>query len=842
MEALEAAPFLFQISQKRKKNCCACLLRPPTFVEKSQEYRFVGATVRLCRKYHLQNGAWAKLKFENNVTIGRIHILTFEQINQLSLFHPGEFDLNETFFLSPDLIFTLHPQYCSPVLEIEIERLTNQNGFSEEIIPTAKKLVLCPISVNHQQELDELVLRNFFTTVCDVVRVNEVVGIPIPEGFDNEGSNDPWKILENQNLLDTYCSKRVKYNHVTPPFASNMVYYTVQECTPNFENFSRINLMERITGVDIIEPKRGNHIPHLLELYTSPIWSQSISWTFKPPHSLLKDSIDSKLYEMYSDLFFTPYLLLVGERRSGKRVFISKLARFLQVQLIEINMFDLLGENSSKTCERITTLFKEAASCTPCIIHFRRLNALEKELKLHDLSDASRVSSCFSKMFHSTRSSEIPMGIIGSCRNVYDIPSDIRACFSTELTIPILSTEERIDVVAQNLQTCSLKLEDNIENMIGERTAGFKEGNVREVVTDVLFQSLCSLTADQNDLENYYNGPATQNEDNDIQYLTIKENDIAEALSWSNQRTFTKVAKVPKVYWEDVGGLEEAKQEIIDTIEMPLKFPELFETQRTGVLLFGPPGTGKTLLAKAVATECQLNFISVKGPELLNMYVGESERNVREVFERARNAKPCVLFFDEIDSIAPKRGQGSDGGGVIDRVVSQLLTELDGMDDTKDVFLIAATNRPDLLDPALMRPGRLDQHIYLGIAEDIESKVKIMTALTRKFRLHHEVNLDTLVQILPNGFTGADYYALSSDALMRAYRRRVDDVNAKVEELKLKQPGKHTIQSVLSNMSQNELEVCVEMQDFLDASLELTPSLTPSEIKRYQDLRQNLKN
>lgn len=170
--------------------------------------------------------------------------------------------------------------------------------------------------------------------------------------------------------------------------------------------------------------------------------------------------------------------------------------------------------------------------------------------------------------------------------------------------------------------------------------------------------------------------------------------------------------KIPNVTWDDVGGLAKVKTEILDTIQLPLQHPELFEEglkKRSGVLLYGPPGTGKTLLAKAVATSCSLNFFSVKGPELLNMYIGESEANVRRVFQRARDAKPCVIFFDELDSVAPKRGNQGDSGGVMDRIVSQLLAELDGMSEGQggaDVFVIGATNRPDLLDPALLRPGR----------------------------------------------------------------------------------------------------------------------------------------
>merc|ERR1719510_2367720 len=199
---------------------------------------------------------------------------------------------------------------------------------------------------------------------------------------------------------------------------------------------------------------------------------------------------------------------------------------------------------------------------------------------------------------------------------------------------------------------------------------------------------------------------------------------------------------IPLVSWEDVGGLQEAKKEILDTILVPLKHPELLSSgmKRSGILMYGPPGVGKTLLAKALATECSLNFLSVKGPELLNMYVGQSEENVREVFERARKASPCVIFFDELDALAPNRGKSGDSGGVMDRIVSQLLAELDGVkSDTKSadaiVFVIGATNRPDLIDPALLRPGRFDRLVYLGIPSEKTEKLRILKALTRKFIL-----------------------------------------------------------------------------------------------------------
>jgi peroxin-6 len=209
-------------------------------------------------------------------------------------------------------------------------------------------------------------------------------------------------------------------------------------------------------------------------------------------------------------------------------------------------------------------------------------------------------------------------------------------------------------------------------------------------------------------------------------------------------------------------------------------------------LLYGPPGTGKTLLAKAVATSCSLNFFSIKGPELLNMYIGESEANVRRVFQRARDARPCVVFFDELDSVAPKRGAHGDSGGVMDRIVSQLLAELDGISSSsssssssgggggEDVFVIGATNRPDLLDPALLRPGRFDRLLYLGVSETDEEQLRILRALTRKFRLDAALDLMDVARACPFNFTGADFYALCADALLKAMSRKAQEIDARI--------------------------------------------------------------
>merc|ERR1711990_239607 len=210
------------------------------------------------------------------------------------------------------------------------------------------------------------------------------------------------------------------------------------------------------------------------------------------------------------------------------------------------------------------------------------------------------------------------------------------------------------------------------------------------------------------------------------------------------------VAEIPNVSWADIGGLERVKAELRETIQYPLEYPEMFEkfgmNPSKGVLFYGPPGCGKTLLAKAVANECQANFISIKGPELLTMWFGESEANVRELFDKARQAAPCILFFDELDSIARSRGgSAGDAGGAGDRVINQMLTEMDGMNSKKNVFIIGATNRPDILDGAIMRPGRLDQLIYIPLP-DAQSRVKILQANLRKSPLAKDVDLDFLAK------------------------------------------------------------------------------------------------
>jgi transitional endoplasmic reticulum ATPase len=267
----------------------------------------------------------------------------------------------------------------------------------------------------------------------------------------------------------------------------------------------------------------------------------------------------------------------------------------------------------------------------------------------------------------------------------------------------------------------------------------------------------------------------------------------------------------PNVKWEDVGGLEEPKQELMESVEWPLRYATLYSHMNAnppkGILLYGPPGTGKTLLAKAVATESQANFISVKGPEFLSKWVGESEKAVRETFRKARQAAPCVIFLDEIDAIAPVRGTSHDSG-VTERVISQLLTEMDGLEPLHNVIVIAATNRPDIIDPALMRPGRFDRIVYIP-PPDLEARKEILKIHTKNKPVEKDVDINKLASKMGN-FTGAEIAAVCNEAVMLAIRDYVlegkDLAEQKIKEVKVGMKYFEKAMESVEPMSENDLK------------------------------------
>jgi transitional endoplasmic reticulum ATPase len=279
--------------------------------------------------------------------------------------------------------------------------------------------------------------------------------------------------------------------------------------------------------------------------------------------------------------------------------------------------------------------------------------------------------------------------------------------------------------------------------------------------------------------------------------MAVRQEHFQEALKAVNPSVLrSTVVEVPNVKWSDIGGLEDVKKQLIEMVQWPFEHPEIYmkygQKPSRGVLFFGPPGCGKTLLAKAVATESSANFISIKGPELLTMWFGESEANVREVFDKARTAAPCILFFDELDSIAKSRGGSlGDAGGAGDRVMNQLLTEMDGVTAQKMVFFLGATNRPDIIDTALMRPGRLDSLIYIGLP-DFDARISILKACLRKSPVDPEVDYEYLAD-RTEGYSGADLAGICKAAAkaairdcISAERKKYEDREAKKKECEAK--------------------------------------------------------
>lgn len=426
-------------------------------------------------------------------------------------------------------------------------------------------------------------------------------------------------------------------------------------------------------------------------------------------------------------------LLTSTHRNIGKSTLASGACSDMGLHTYTIDAYDILSEGSGsgsdvKTEGFLRTRAERAMSCGSdcCALLVQHVEALT----------ADRIESTIKEILEDTRV------LIATTSDVDKVPDGVRALFTHELEMTAPDEAERESILKSIISDRGVSLEPSIDlNSISLKTAALVAGDLVDVVerASIAQQSRLEQLSAKNTQESTIitvrdvqvaGGPLAR-------CLTKSDFEIAVEAARKNFSDSIGAPKIPNVTWDDVGGLNNVKEAVTETIQLPLERPELFAKgmkKRSGILFYGPPGTGKTLLAKAIATEYSLNFFSVKGPELLNMYIGESEANVRRVFQRARDARPCVVFFDELDSVAPKRGNQGDSGGVMDRIVSQLLAELDGMGDDGGggVFVIGATNRPDLLDPALLRPGRFDKMLYLGVSDTNDKQQTILEALTRK--------------------------------------------------------------------------------------------------------------
>ena len=488
-----------------------------------------------------------------------------------------------------------------------------------------------------------------------------------------------------------------------------------------------------------------------------------------------------------------PSVLVSGPRGCGKRVLWHSVCERLGLHLFEMNCTALAAEGLGSLEARLSEALAQATGVSPCVLCLRRLHALSSSgatmSPAATLLQQRRIDDFLQSALLKARTSPAAGGksplvlLAGSCESLDDLGGPIRQSFSQELAVA------RPNEVARKFAISELlKRVDTTPNSVAVMN-GMSDSSEKNTEPTVI-AAMTKLTAglSYSDLRSVCAELAMKKSTLSLEATATASSEVQQAVEQAVKRlqggSKVAVTLASKIQWADVGGLQDAKEEIMNCITLPLSQGQMFEGQkvRSGVLLFGPPGTGKTLLAKAVATECKVHFLSVKGPELLSMYIGESEKNVRSLFQSARDLAPCVLFFDEFDSLAPARGRGSDSGGVMDRVVSQLVTELDTMPST--VFMVGATNRPDLLDRSLLRPGRLDRMVYLGVAAD---KLPLLSAITRKFVLEAATPangakrasnlLAAVAEACPPNLTGADVSVLCADAYGIAQREHISKLH-----------------------------------------------------------------
>jgi len=376
--------------------------------------------------------------------------------------------------------------------------------------------------------------------------------------------------------------------------------------------------------------------------------------------------------------------------------------------------------------------------------------------------------------------------------------------FDREIEIGVPNRKARFEIM--QIHTRGMPMSDDVKlDRIADLTHGFVGADLAALTREAAMNAIRRILPEL-DLE-------VQSISADIlSKLVVTADDLTKALREMTPSSLREVfIESPNIHWTDIGGLLDAKQELKEAIEWPMKYPLLFKQTGAkppkGILLYGPPGTGKTMLARAVATESEANFISVKGPEFMSKWVGESEKAIRETFRKAKQAAPCIIFFDEIDSIAQIRGSDSDSRAT-DRIISQMLSEIDGLEELHNITVIAATNRPDIIDPALLRPGRIDRLIYIA-PPDRNSRSEILKVHTANTPLDGDVDLDTLADDTED-FTGADLASVCNEAMIFAIREFViSGKSTEDDSIKQLKVGYHNFRDAMKKVkpySKRELE------------------------------------
>ncbi len=495
-------------------------------------------------------------------------------------------------------------------------------------------------------------------------------------------------------------------------------------------------------------------------------------------------------------------VLLHGPPGTGKTLLAKAVANETDSNFMLINGPEIMNKFYGESEKKIRQIFEEASQKAPSIIFIDEIDAIApKREETRGEVERRVVAQLLTMMDGLNKRGNVT--VIGATNRPNAIDEALRrpGRFDREITFGVPDKKGRLDILKIHTRNMPLAKDVNIEGL-AEITHGFVGADLSSLAKEAAMNVLRRIIPELNLRDK------VELSEELLKKLIITDKDFKEALRLVRPSAMREVlVEKPNVKWNDIGGLEKLKQELKEVVEWPMEHPESFSRMGIkapkGVLLYGPPGTGKTLLAKAVANETNANFILVKGPELLSMWMGESEKGIRKIFEKARQASPTIIFFDEIDSIASRRGLETGGARTTERMVNQILTEMDGLEELNDVIVMAATNRPDIMDPALLRPGRFDRILLVNVP-DKKSREEIFKVHTEGMPLAKDVKILELAEKTKN-YVGADIEAVAREAAMLALR---DDLNIKE----------------------------ITMKYFEEALKKQTPSIREQDIKKYEEI------